>query len=178
MNRAMLVGIILLCVVSFSGMAEAQEDYWFFDGDGDPVFYFTLPEDWYGDWQEDDEGFSVFVAYPEDEGLTMALWVPHNIDLLDLAEQQIISSRNEAVADIIEGEWETESNDYGISCTYSDSAGTEIETDDPMEIRMAFCNINPAYSIIINAYGIGEGWHDNLEELDDIFDSLRFDIEE
>ena len=135
MKKLSLSMFALSLVLLISLPALAQTNYWF-ERDGEPIFYITLPASWEGEWQEED-GLSVLHAIAANETAYLSVWALHDVEDLEDASEAVGEMLDEWVNGFDSGEWEEgEIND--IPVIYTDGTAVDIETDEPLDLSIAF----------------------------------------
>ena len=170
MKRALSCTFILSLILFVGLPTLAQTDYWF-ESEGDPIFYITLPESWNGEWQEED-GLSVLHAISAEETAYLSIWALHDVDDLEEASEAVGEMLDEWVNEFESEEWE-EGTINDIPIVYTDGTAVDIETGEDLDLSLAFFIPQEGQIFILIVVGEQEDRDEHSEDIQSILQSIR-----
>lgn len=170
--KNMLRLLVIVSVICMASMALAQEDFSFEYDDGTPIFFVTLPDNWTGEWQDED-GVSILHAAPADDAdVYLSIWAIHDIADLKAAAEAV----DEVLAQLVTGvnfeTWEDVIiND--IPFTHSESAAKLLEGGTDVIVSAAFFNPEEEEVYILLFLGTPDAFKGHGDNLTEIIQSIR-----
>jgi hypothetical protein len=166
--------LVIVGMVCMASMAFAQEDFWFEHEDETPIFFVTLPENWTGEWQEE-EGVSVLHAAPADGAdVYLSIWAIHDVADLETAAQAV----GEMLAQLVTGAnfetWEDVTINE-IPFTHSESAATLIDGGADVTVSAALFSPEEEEVYILIFLGTPDAFESHGENLTDVIQSIRLE---
>lgn len=170
--RSMLCLLVIVSVVCMASMALAQEDFWFEYDDGTPIFFVTLPDNWEGEWQEE-EDLSILHAAPADGAdVYLSIWAMYDVADLNAAAEAVDEVLDQLVTGVNFETWEDVTiND--IPFTHSESVATLQDGGEDVIVSAAFFSPAEDEVYILIFLGTPDAFESHGDNLTEVIQSIR-----